>query len=231
MKLRQSQFLLIILLTAAAGASSQDLPKRKLISEFGLLPCEHVHAQTDSFPEEIKEDPVSRAVILIYPPTVRPEQAQRHRRQISSFLQNRGLSADRFSFYKGGKSPDGEIRTEFWKLGPGAELPFTDAPPWPEEAPDTSRAFIFGYVYEINICQTFVPRAFARLILENPGSRGHVVIEVGKDAMINKFWFAEQWIKDLVESHGVPRKRLRLYFTKGKDATAAEFWFVPARKK
>lgn len=223
--------LITILLSAFNfGASGQELPKSKLISEFGFLPCGHLHAQTDVFADEIQQDANSRAAILIYPPAEHPEQAQKRRKQISSFLQNRGLTSNRYSFYKAEKSPDGAIRAEFWKLGPGAEIPFAGAP-WDEKIPDTSRSFIFGYADEINICPTYVPKAFAKLILENPGSRGHIVVEVGNDAIVDKFWFAETWIKDLVESHGVPRKSLRLFFAKGKHMTTAEFWFVPPRKK
>ena len=223
--------LVLAVVMSAIAASSQTRPKAKLISEFGVMPCGHVHAWTDTFAEEIKNDSGSRAAILICLPTSRPEIAQRHRRQISSFLQNRGLNIDQFSFYKVKVSPDGEIRTQFWKLEVGAVLPFADAVLWNEEAPDTSRPFIFGYEDEINICPTFVPRGFAKLILDNPGSRGHIVIVAEKDGVIDKFWFAEQRIKELVLIQGIPRKRLRLYFEKGSDSTYAEFWFVPARKK
>jgi hypothetical protein len=90
---------------------------------------------------------------------------------------------------------------------------------------------MFGYEDEIGICPTFVPKAFAKLIHENPGSRGHIVVRVGDDPTVDRFYFAERWIEELVEKQGVPRKRLRLFFGKGKGSTAAEFWFVPTRKK
>jgi hypothetical protein len=84
-------------------------------------------------------------------------------------------------------------------------------------------------VDEVNECPTYVPKAFAKLILENPGSRGHIVVRNGKYPMIDRFGFANGFIKELVEEEGVPRKRLRLFFARG-ESTDAEFWFVPARK-
>ena len=111
------------------------------------------------------------------------------------------------------------------------DLPVTEAALWNPEVPDTSRPFMFGYEDENGICPTFVPKAFAKLILNNPGSRGHIVVRVGDDPMINRNYFADWWIKELVEKQGIPRKRLRLFFAKGKGLTGAEFWFVPARNK
>lgn len=233
MKVRNSTSLLIVLLTASFTIVSQDLPKPVLSTEFGMLPCEHIHAQTDGFAQEIKTDAGSRAVILINPPIEHPQEATRRRRlMVSSFLQLQGVDKTRFTFYKAGRSEDGEIRTQFWFLPAGAHLSMNDWVMWNEEPPDTSRAFRFGYEDEMNICPTFVPRAFAKLILENAGSRGHIVVEVGGYGIIDKFYFADQLIKELVEM-GVPRKRLRLFFTKGKpkDSTGAEFWFVPVKKQ
>lgn len=176
-------------------------------------------------------EPGSKAIILVYPPTHLPERADRRRKIISGFLQLRGLDQNRFSFYKAASSPDGEIRTQFWKVVEGTDISFKDAVLWVEEVPDVSRPFVFGYADEINICPTFVPRAFAKLILDNPGSIGRIVVEVGKDSVENRFAFAERYTDELVEMQRVPRKRLRLIFKKGKDGTSAEFWFVPNQKK
>jgi hypothetical protein len=213
------------------SATGQVDPQPVLVDEFGRLPCEHIHALTDGFAQEIKTEVGSKAVILINPPNERPQQAESRRRMVSSFLQLQGLDVDRFSFYKAQPSPDGEIRTQFWKLPAGAYLPMNDWVMWNEEPPNTSRAFRFGFEDEMNICPSFIPRVYAKLILDNPGSKGHVVIKAG--GFINKFSFADHVINELVQTHGVPRKRLRLFFTKGKrnDSTGAEFWFVPTKKK
>lgn len=222
--------LALAVLTTGVAMKGQNAPKAELLDEFGLIPCGHLHALTDSYAEEIKKEPGTKAIVLIYPPSHRPELADKRRKLISSILQLRGLDHDRFSFYKAASSPDGEIRTQYWKAVDGAEMPFREAVSWAENVPDTTRAFMFGYAEEINICPTFVPRAFAKLILNNPGSTGRIVVEAGKDSMENQFAFAEGYMTELVVTEGLPRKRLRLIFKKGKDGTSAEFWFVPAKR-
>jgi hypothetical protein len=232
MNLCRYRIFIIIFLLLPLAAEGQQLPKPVLIDEFGWITCGDLVSRTDSLAAELKEEPDSKAFIIIRPPTVRPERGpQSFRRWISSTLQLRGVESDRFSFYRDHGSAN-EIRTQFWKLVPGANPPSTDSVLWNEEVtePDTTRAFIFGYEDELGICPTFVPKSFAKLILDNPGSRGHVVISVGDDPSLGKFYFAEQWIKELVGKQGVPRNRLRLFFKKGKGLMVAEFWFVPARK-
>ncbi len=161
---------------------------------------------------------------------------------ISTILQLRGVPTNRFSFFKGEWASEGEIRTQIWKIKPGAKPPVADSVPWNEPEPNLSLPFLYGNADEYGICPAFVPKAFAKLILDNPGALGHVVVIPGAlghvvvipgaAASVNKFYFAEQWIHELVKEHGVPRKRLRLFFTKPRGGlTAAEFWFIPARKK
>ena len=220
----------LLLITFCYAANSQDRPKPVLVDEFGVLPCEHIYAKTDALAAEIMNEPGTDAVILIYKPTKLPGLAAGRRKLISSFLQLRGLEPDRYSFYKSETSPDGEIRTLFWKLPLGAEAQVAGFEKWPDERPDNSRPFVFGNVDESNICPTYVSKAFAKLILENPGSRGHIVVTMAKDSRIDRFGFADGFIKELVEQHNVPRKRLRLFFATGEE-TGAEFWFVPAGKK
>jgi hypothetical protein len=218
------------MLTFARATIAQDPPKPVLLDEFGPLPCEHILAHTDALAADLMREPGSEAIILIHKPVNHPEHASGRRKLIWSALQLRGVDSDRYSFYRSETSPDGDIRTQFWKLPLGAEAPVASFERWPDEAPDTTRAFVFGYVDESDICPTYVPKAFAKLILENPGSRGHIVVTIAKNHLVERFGFADGFIKNLVEQQGVPRKRLRLFFSQG-ESTEAEFWFVPAKKK
>ena len=211
--------------------AAQEPPKALLVDEFGRTVCEHLLASTDSLAAELKNEPNVTAYILIYPTTASSAFARGQRDLISSTLQLRGLAQDRFSFYKAKPSSDEEIRIQFWKVPSGAKPRHSDAELWPDERLNTSRAFVFGYADEVEICPTFVPKQFAKLILENPGSRGNVVVNVGRHPMGNRFYFARGWIDELVERQGVPRKRLRLFFVKGEEPTSVEFWFVPGSKK
>ncbi len=217
---------LLILLFATAMYAQE--PTAVLYDEFGDLNCEDILARADAFGSAMSNNPASVAVILIDPPSMRPEKAQIRRRLISSTLQLRGLEPERLSFYQGEAGED--LRTQFWRVPAGADLPAKATQQWSMPDSDVSRAFIYGYQDELAICPTFVPKAFAKLIMDNPGSRGHIVVTSDKNAMVNKYYFASEWIKTLVEIYGVPRNRLRLFFKKGDEA-GAEFWFVPHRRK
>ena len=224
--------LLSLFCLTGGEAFAQDIPRAVLVDEFGAMPCEDLLGRTDALAADLDREPTAVAGILIRPASPGTSTAATRRRLILSTLQLRGVPRDKFSIYEGLPSDDGQIQTQYWKIPAGAAPSFLDATLWTEEEPDTSRPFIFGYGDEIGICPTFVPKNFAKLILSNPGSRGHIVVRSGADsAYVNRYFFANEWIKDLVDTQGIPRKRIRLFFAKGTDLTAAEFWFVPDRKK
>ena len=224
----------ISLITLALGLVStvggQSVPQPELIDEFGQMGCDEMLSRIDNFAVHLQHDPTSTAVITIYPPQIYPHLGGRRLRLISSTLQLRGIEEDRYTFRRNPNSPDGQIRTKLWKLPPGAVIPEDDLSVWNEEPPVTDRAHVFGYVDDIDICPSFVPKKFAKLILNNPESKGHVVVITSRDMMWDKYKLAETWISELAEKHGIPRKRLRLFFSKGSGA-GVEFWFVPQKKQ
>ncbi len=229
--IRHIAVLLLPFCLSAGGLFAQERPKAILLDEFGAMPCEHLLGRTDALAAELDKEPGSVAAILIRPGNPSLKAAVSRRRLIVSTLQLLGVPFDRFSIYIGKQSGEGQIETQYWKLPVGTTPSFSDAILWTEAELDTSRPFIFGYADEIGICPTFVPKNFARLILENPGSRGHIVIRSGVDSgYVNRFFFANEWIKELVEKQVIPRTRLKLFFTKGTGLTEAEFWFVPRKK-
>lgn len=231
MNLPRIYLIAILLLAVGVGANGQEPPKASLFTEFGSMPCEHILAQTDAFAAELQKQARTTGAVLIHRPKVQPTRAEKRRRLISSTLQLRGIDKTRISFFLADQSEDGEIRTAYWKVPSGATPPANESKLWNESAPDVSQSFMFAYVDEIDICPTYVPKAFAKIILENPGSIGRVMVVKGTDPMEYPSYFAERLIKELVEKHRVPRKRLHLIFRNGKEMTAAEFWFVPAKKK
>jgi hypothetical protein len=220
----------ILILAFCSVVVGQEPPKASLIDEFGALPCEFVLAKTDALASEIRKEPAATAAVIIFRPSTHPARAENRRRLISSTLQLRGIEGERFHFYSGGPSPDDEIRTQIWMQPAYAPSPAGNAETWNEPSPNPSRAFLYGYSDEVDICPTFVPAAFAKLILDNPGSRGKVLITIGNDSIVEKYSYAAEWIRTLVEVNGIPRKRLRLQFAKGTE-TGAEFWFMPAGKQ
>lgn len=228
MNLPRIYLIVILLLAFGVGANSQEPPKAVLIDEFGSLFCEDLLARTTVLASELNKDPNSRGYISLNTRHGDSKQAESQRRWISSTLQLLGIGIDRYSFYLE-KNNDGS--SMFWLIPAGAASPVTNATIWNELSPDTSRKFMFGYADEIDICPTYVPANFAKILQENPGATGQIIIRLGKDPLVDRFWFAGQYINGLVQKYGVPRSRLRLIFRKGGDMTAAEFWFLPARKK
>lgn len=221
------KLLFLILLLPMLVAIAQDTPKPELLDEFGALPCDEMLGRVDAFIAALGSDPASKGAILIYSPTVKPELANGRRKLISSTLQNRGVESARYEIFRDDRSPDGEIRTKFWKVPLGATPPVAESQRWNEPAPDLAKPFVFGYADETDVCPTYVPKAFAKLLLSNPGSVGRIVVTTGSDPLVNRYAFGENFVNDLVRNHGVPRKRLRLIFRKSRNETGAEFWFVP----
>lgn len=213
----------------ALAAVGQNSPEPVLVDSFSpSLNCEDLLARTDALSVEMRKVPGSRIAVVIGAPSVEVRPVDRTRRLVSSTLELRGLEMSDFSIYF--VRTDG-LKVSYWIVPPGASEPVGEGSLLVEPPPDLSRPFIFGVEDEINICPTFVPKAFAKLLRENDGSRGHIVVREGSDKLIDKFHFAESFINELVNKQGIPRNRLRLFFAKGTGFTTVEFWFVPAKRK
>ncbi|HKP69861.1 MAG TPA: hypothetical protein VJV05_11305 [Pyrinomonadaceae bacterium] len=228
--MKRIPFTVILFLTSTVAVVSQETPKAELLDEFPAQPCEFILASVDALAHHMQVERMATIAIVIYRPVRNPERAGGIRRLISSALRLRRADQHRYRFFLADKSPDEEIRTKFWSVPPGATPPTDGAAPWDEVSPDVSRQFMFGYVDETDICPTYVPNAFAKLLLDNPGSIGRIVVTTSVNPIVERFSFARGFIDDLVVRHGVPRKRLRLTFRESKEETGAEFWFVPASK-
>ena len=228
MKFRRALLAITLLIAFGVVAGAQETPKAELVDEFGALPCEFVLARVDALAHRMQVDPMAAIAIVIYRPVNNPNLVEGRRRLISSALQLRRTDRDRYRFFLIDKSPDGEIRTKIWSVPPGAIGPDDGSAPW-DPIPDISRQFMFGYVDETDICPTYVPSAFAKLLLDNPGSIGRVIVTTSPNPIVERFGFAQTFIDELVVRQGVPRKRLRLIFRTSKEETGAEFWFMPAK--
>ena len=96
--------------------------------------------------------------------------------------------------------------------------------------PDECCGFLFGEEDDVGICPTFVPKAFAKLIMSNPGSHGRIIVREGRSGS-DKYSFAKAVIAELVDNQGLSRQRLRLSFAKSRGSvTRGEYWFVPGRR-
>jgi hypothetical protein len=133
-------------------------------------------------------------------------------------------------FHDSNTSADGEIKTQVWKVPKGALEPGHESTVWNEPPYDTSKRFLFGEEDDVGICPTFVPKAFAKLIMSNPGSHGRIIVREGRSGS-DKYSFAKAVIAELVDNQGLSRQRLRLSFAKSRGSvTRGEYWFVPGRR-
>ena len=210
------------------GISTQVPPKAVLVDEFGAVSCEDLLARTDNFDFELRRDPIAIGYVIIDPLDGQPRWPQIRRKLVSATLRLRGLDSDRFRFFlgnsKGGK-------TQFWLIPAGAQMPTEGFSEFDEGKSNIDRPVLIGSVDELNICPTFVPRTYANLLLNNPGSTGKIIVEYRKQSERDRWQFATDWIDEFVVRNSVPRNRLRLIFRRGGESLNAEFWFVPAKKK
>ena len=218
-------FLSLVFLTI--GISAQESPKAVLVTEFGPEPCEFVLAQTRFFVEKLQQDPSATGYVKINPSSKQLRYQFGRRNLVAAALQLEGLEADRFRFFLGTAK---DSNTQFWLVPAGAQIPTNGFAVFDEEKPDISKKVLFGSSEEPDICPTFVPRKYAKLLLDNPGSIGRIVIAYDRQSVNFRWGIAEHWVEKLVLQNKVPRNRLRIVFRKGTESVNTEFWFVPAKK-
>jgi hypothetical protein len=215
------------MLILLASMAAQAQPKAELVTEFPYQPCEFILAQSDSFAARLKDNPSERATILIFQVKENRLRAKYVRTLIGASFLRAGLQPDRFTFYDAGASPDSELRVQVWSGSYGAQPWLSEAQIWNAPAPNSMLRYLVGSVHEEDICPTYVPSEFAKLIRDNPRSAGRIIVHHSRDSMVDGFWFGEQLIKDLVEKERVPRRRLKLVFRLGVGPAKADIWYVP----
>ncbi len=111
-------FLLLIVMSAAAFAQTEEQPKAVLIDEFETATNGYVKMKMDYFYNELNNNPSAQGVIINYG-TAR-EIAIREK-QIRVSIQWRKYDAARITMVNGGFNV--EVKSEFWIVPAGAENP------------------------------------------------------------------------------------------------------------
>lgn len=219
-----------IALLVTSVSLAQHQPNAEMVDEFGAVSCEDLVSRIHGLADQLRRVPGTRASFYMFRPKVRPRGIELRRKLISSTLQLQGIDRDMYMFHDSSTSADGEIKTQVWKVPAGALEPGHPSTGWNEPLHDVSRRFLFGQEDDVGICPTFVPKAFAKLLNDNPGSHGRIIVREGRSGS-HRFSFAKAVIAELVDNQGLPRKRLRLSFAKSRSSVAkAEYWFVPGRR-
>jgi len=222
--------LIIVVLVAALNGFGQAPGKSELVDTFGRVSCEDLEAHSNGFAQQTKEMEEARALVIAYASKEDSKRLVGRFKVILRYFQLFDVE-DRIDFLIANSDDLGQ--TEFWIIPRGATAPMVLGDSWVEPEPDVSKAFIYDIEDEIGICSTFVPRKFAELLIANPGSRAHIVVEAGSYEGAQAKGFADDTIKTLVEKFKVERKRIRTYYIRQKaknSMTYAEYWFVPARR-
>jgi len=228
MNLRRFYLIAILLLAFGVGTNGQEPPKAVLVDELRRTNCEELLARLDSFLQEMSANPMDRAIVVTFP-DIRDATARNPMILVKSRFEE-SRQDDRVSLLIG--KPQDALMTQFWRVPSGAQPPDLNAAEIPNPVLDLKKAFAFGYEDENQICPTFVPRKFGELILNNRGSRAHLVVRRGDRNSMESKSFAAQWLETLARDGKIPRNRIKIFYAKSDQGlTYGEFWFVPAKKK
>lgn len=115
-------FLLLILLSSAAFAQTEEKPKATKLDEFEKATNGYVKMKMDYFYVELNNNPAAQGYIINY--GTDREIATREK-QIRVSIQWRKFDATRITFVRGGFRE--EVKSEFWLVPPGAENPQPDS--------------------------------------------------------------------------------------------------------
>ena len=200
--------------------------KPVLVDSFGKLPCDDLSARSDGLAQQVARSAGGRGLVIAHPKkNGRPTTVQQFKLILASF--EFAKLDDGVSFVIGDDQPD--FGYELWLIPLGAKEPEYIGQKWAPPEPVPDKAFIFNVEDEMGECPTFVPRKFAELLANAPGSHANLVLRPGDRNSYPASGFAQSLVSDLNKA-GVPRNRIHIFYARGTSAlTYAEFWFVPAK--
>ena len=224
------KLLLAVILFVTGLGLAQDKPNAVQVDEFGRTPCDELGARASNLVQSISKAPASRALVISYPRAKGQSLAKHQFLQILANFASAELE-NRVDFVMG--EIRSETKVEFWMVPQGAKEPYYRGERWPIPMHDLSKPFIYDSEDENGEYPTFILRKFAELLTNNPGSRAHIVVRKGGRYAFSFQGFADQWIDELNQKFGIPRKRIKVFHGKrtSYSVTYAEFWFVPAKWK
>jgi len=221
---RRFAFALIIAVSLFGSTLGQETPNAVLVDEFGFLQCGDLLARLDAFMVELQINPCDRGYVLI-------SEAKRNPKAFQSIVEasffTRRFDRERISIVLVGKEMGSE--GQFWRVPLGAEAPAFKPIARPE--PDLTKPFKYGSDDSIGICPSFSPDLFAKLILDNPGSKARVVI--AGPTVRSRLQMAKG-VREIFESYTkLPADRISFYYVhRQKDwMSGIEYWFIPAKRR
>ncbi|MEP6705172.1 MAG: hypothetical protein ABJB34_10245 [Acidobacteriota bacterium] len=216
----------LLLLVFNVAILAQESPKAVLVDEFGNISCEDLLARNDYFLTQLSNNPQDVGYAIIYANGRNPKAFLRY---VEASLFTRQCDRSRIKIILVSNGNNGDVVGAFWRVPPGAPAPVYDRVEVP--GPDLAKSFIVGRTFTENVCPSFSPDLYAKLVLDNPGSLARVVIS--GPSVRWRLSAAREELEMLRRYTKLPRNRIKFYFVHTNDDSNAtnEYWYIPRKKR
>lgn len=215
----------VSLLLAIQISFGQEKPKAKLVDEFGQLNC--CFPYFDAFYNNLVETN-SDGYVVISRDREYPSSSLSYLYAVRTIFLLRDFRA-KIHFIRS-KSRD-QIRTQLWKVPPGAEIPEFGEEVWNFEVLPNTKPFVIWHESEIDqICNFFGSSNFISEIVSGNKEAG---INVVIFANSQKTFLREKRrvLNTLIDTKIIKQSRLQFFKKPKKDFELLEIWLVPMKPK
>lgn len=198
-----------------------------LIDKFERSNCEDVLSRMDNFMTYLQNDPNATGYFIAYG---KPRIVARAEREARNWIKMKGFDPLRITLVSGGGSSE-RAEIELWMVPAGANPPeikaqSESAETEPEkEVINLTQPYIFSSEYYDGVggCEAELDlEGYAKMLKDNPKSRGNIVILMMTKAEFRK---KEKEILSYLTKKGIARKRLQTFHQ--KTFGGVELWFLP----
>ena len=221
---RNMVFHSLFLLLFATTVFAQEKPKAVLLDEFSAIGCEYYTARLSNLFVNLNANPNSRGYVVIRGKGADIQKKLRYELWLYGGAKTYNFDTTRITEVRG---PDaGDIKTQFWIVPSGAEIPAFETASWDFTLTSASKPFVFYAESSDTLCTSArYESLYSELLTANPTFRGNIVIYTES---LNSFAKSRQAILKKLSS--VDRERLRFFYKKVVDFPHVEWWLVPAKK-
>jgi hypothetical protein len=220
-------FLLLVVMSSAAFAQTEDSPKAVKFDEFETAANGYVKWRMDSFYVELNNNPASQGYIINYGTD---REIIIREKQIRVSIQWRKFDATRITFVQGGLRET--VKTELWRVPPGAENP--------QPISDAEIIDSFGKIPDGELKARL--DGFLVSLGNKPNSKGYILIHgsakenTAQAARIKRYIGLRKFdlSRIIFKNAGlakIEKTELWLIPEKDKKESKTQFWIVPPGAK
>lgn len=229
MKLRTFIFVILLSLLGLQFALGQEKPKAELINETGKIHC--CHPEFQQLLQEV-ENKYAKGYIIIYGEKVNKLKNYLYEqsiRSLYSYRNNPNIVILR------GKSED-EIRTQFWVVPNGAEIPTFEVEQWDYKLKIDKPLKIYDWFHYDEgggdgVCDMLYQEIYtSRFLLANPELNANLVIYAKTPSKFKNL--KSKLIKHFEQDFKITKNRLSFFHIPVENPSGnGEIWLVPKRRK